>query len=130
MFKGYSSVVAMAIALLLCGCGAKDTVPPKVVSTSPPNGAEDVDPSLGQISVTFNEPMMDKSWSWCYEDKDRFPQMTNDPYYTENNTKCVLPVELVPNKEYVVWINTVNFKGFRDKAGNPADPHKFAFKTR
>ncbi len=125
-----SSVVVIALVLLMAGCGAKDTVPPKVMSTDPPNGTEDVDPSLTEISVTFNEPMMDKNWSWCYEDKYKFPEMTGDPHYSDNNTKCVLPVKLEPDKEYVIWINTANFKNFKDKAGNPAEPHKLAFKTR
>jgi hypothetical protein len=65
---------------------------PRVISTTPQNGDQKVDPSLKEISVTFNEPMMDGSWSWVYEDKDKFPQITGQPYYTENNTKNVLPV--------------------------------------
>ena len=124
------SLTAVVLLLLLSGCGAKDNLPPKVIGTNPQNGAQNVDPSLTEISVTFNEPMMDKSWSWCYEEKDKFPQMTGQPYYTENNTKNVLPVRLEPNKEYVIWINTVNFKNFKNKTGNPAEPYKFTFETR
>ncbi len=130
MFKNNSLVIVIVLVLLLSACGAKDNVPPRVVSTSPPNAAQDVDPSLTEITVTFNEPMMDKNWSWCYEDKDKFPRMTGDPYYTDNYKKCVLPVKLEPDKEYVIWINTVNFKNFKDKAGNPVEPYKFTFKTK
>lgn len=108
----------------------KDNFPPKVIITSPQNTAKDVDPSLKEISVTFNEPMMDKSWSWSYEDKNKFPQTTGEPFYTDNYTKCVLPVKLEPNKEYVIWINTARFKNFKDKAGNPAEPYRFTFKTK
>lgn len=103
---------------------------PKVVSTNPPTGTQNVSPLLTEISVTFNKQMMDNSWSWCYIDKNAFPQMTGKPYYTENNTKNILPVKLEPNKEYVICINTQKFKGFKDKAGNPADPYKFTFKTK
>ena len=56
--------------------GAKDIVPPKVIGTNPQNGAQDVAPSTKEISVTFNERMMDKSWLWCYEERDTFPQVT------------------------------------------------------
>ncbi len=130
MFKKGLSIIAIVFMLLVSSCVAKDNVPPKVIGTNPQNGAQNVATSLTEISVTFNESMMDKSWSWCYEEKGEFPQMTGEPYYTENNTKNVLPVRLEPNKEYVIWINTVNFKNFKDKAKNPAEPYRFTFKTR
>jgi len=92
--------------------------------------SKNVDPSLSEISVTFNEEMMDQSWSWAYEDKNKFPQITGQAYYSRNNTTNILPVKLEPNKEYVIWINTSNLKNFKDKSGNPALPFKFTFKTK
>ena len=103
---------------------------PRAISTSPQNGDPKVDPSLKQISVTFNVPMMDGSWSWADGGEDKFPQTTSQPYYTKNNTKNILPVKLEPNKEYVVWVNTASHKDFKDKNGNPATPYRFSFKTR
>ncbi len=117
MFKKGSLIMVIVFVVFISVCSANDNMPPKVIDTTPENGAQNIDPSLEEILVTFNKSMMDKSWSWCYEHKDKFPQMTGQPYYTENNTKNVLPVRLEPNKEYVIWINTVNFKNFMDKAG-------------
>jgi len=108
----------------------KSAVVPKVLDTYPKNGSRAVDPTLKEISVTFSEPMMDKSWSWSYEDKNQFPQMTGQPFYSENFTKCVLPVKLERNKEYVIWINTSTLQNFRNKAGVPVPPYKFTFTTR
>lgn len=108
----------------------KGKFPPKVTGTNPQNGSLDVDPSLKEISVTFKEPMMDRSWSWSFEDRSKFPQITGDPYYADDQTRCVLPVKLEPNREYVIWINTATFKNFKSKAGIPAVPYKFSFKTR
>ena len=130
MPKKYLSIMTIVFIISLSSCGVKDNIPPKVIDINPQNGAQNVNPSLTEISVTFNEPMMDKSWSWCYEEKDKFPQMTGQPYYTENNTKNVLSVRLEPNKEYVIWINTINFKNFKDKTGNPAEPYRCTFNTR
>lgn len=134
MARNYVLVTAIVSILmgllLLSGSDARDDVPPGVISTHPHHGARDVVPSLREISVTVSERMMDKSWSWCYEERDTIPQVTGQPYYTENNTKNVLPVRLEPNKEYVIWINTVNFKNFRDEAGNPAVPYRLVFQTR
>ncbi len=112
------------------GCEKKDSTPPRVVSTFPQNESQNVDPYIKEISVTFNEEMMDGNWSWAYKDKNKFPQITGQAYYTENNTKNILPVNLEPDKEYVIWINTSNFNNFKDKSGNPAFPFKFTFKTK
>lgn len=105
-------------------------VSPKVVATNPKNGSTEVDPSLSRITITFNKAMLDKSWSWSYEDKDSFPQTTGEPSYAENGTICVLPVKLKPGKRYVIWINTTKFKNFKDRSGNTVEPYKLVFTTR
>ena len=106
------------------------TVFPRVIATNPKNGSAEVDPSLSRITVTFNKPMLDKSWSWSYEDKDSFPQTAGEPSYTENGTTCVLPVKLEPGKRYVIWINTARFKNFKDRNGNAVEPYRLVFTTR
>ena len=103
---------------------------PRVIATNPKNGSAEVDPSLSRITVTFNKPMLDKSWSWSYEDKDSFPQTAGEPSYTENGTTCVLPVKLEPGKRYVIWINTARFKNFKDRNGNAVEPYRLVFTTR
>ena len=115
--------------LIFLGCGEKDNQPPRVVRTLPLNESADVDPSMTEISVKFNEEMKDGNWSWVYENKSSFPQVVGQPYYTENNTRNVLPVKLEPDKNYVIWINSANHQNFKDKNGNSARPFRFAFKT-
>jgi len=123
-------VLMIVLIIIAVGCSETDTTVPRVVDTFPPNGSEDVDPAINEISVTFNEEMMDQNWSWAYENENEFPNIKGQSYYTENFTKNVLPVRLEPNKEYVIWINTQQFQNFKDKSGNPAVPFKFTFKTR
>ena len=134
MVKKNPSAIAVIILLsalsLSVYSAEKGTISPRVIDTNPKNGSRDVDPTLKEISVTFSEPMMDKSWSWSYEDKKQFPQMTGQPFYSENFTKCVLPVKLETNKEYVIWINTSKLQNFRNKTGVPSPPYKFTFTTR
>lgn len=122
-------LLLIVLSLLLLSSCKRDTVAPKVISTNPQNGLTNVNPLMTKISVTFSEPMMDKSWSWCYEGGKNFPETTGDSYYTENNTKNILPVKLEPNTEYLIWINLPDFDNFRDKSGNPVEPYKFTFKT-
>ena len=111
-------------------CTGNDSKAPTVIATFPPNGSTDVDPLVNEISVTFDEEMMDGNWSWAYTNIDQFPEMTDQPYYTEKFTKNILPVKLESNKEYEIWINSEKFKNFKDKAGNPAIPFLWVFKTK
>ncbi len=99
------------------------------MTTIPAAGDVQVDPGLSELSVTFSEQMKDGNWSWVYESKGTFPEMTGEPHYVDNLTTNVLPVRLEPNKEYVVWINAAKFNNFKDTAKNPAVPYKLTFKT-
>ena len=123
-------IVWTSLLTLTVGCGETDKQPPRVVSTIPENQSVNVDPSLTEISVKFNEEMMDGNWSWAYSDKTEFPQMTGQAYYTENNTRNILPVKLESNKNYVIWINSPKHQNFKDKNGNSAYPFKFTFTTK
>ena len=131
MIRNPFIIVCMVLLLnVLITCAQKDTEAPRVVSTFPVNMAQDVDPSMTEISVTFNEEMTDGNWSWAYDDEDKFPQTTGQAYYTDTYTKNVLPVKLEANKEYVIWINSSSFKNFKDKSGNSSLPFRFTFKTK
>lgn len=123
-------LLTVAIVISTSSCAKSDTTAPKVTATNPPNGSIDVDPSISEISVTFNEEMQDGSWSWAYTTRDKFPEINGDPKYTENYTINTLPVKLEPNKEYEIWINSQKFSNFKDKFGNSAIPYKLVFKTR
>ncbi len=134
MTKNFPVSILVLVTLFLCfafSAGADNSgESPKVTATSPRNGSTDVDPSSSKITVTFSKPMLDKSWSWSYEDKGSFPRTTGQPYYTDDGSTCVLPVKLEPGKRYVIWINTVGFKNFKDRSGNPVEPYKLVFTTK
>jgi len=121
--------MALVVCSPLSEGGDNSTESPRVVATHPKSGATDVDPSLSKITATFNKPMLDKIWSWSYEHEDTFPQIAGEPSYTDNGRTCVLPVRLKPGTQYVIWLNTVKFKNFKDKRGNPAEPYKLTFST-
>jgi hypothetical protein len=118
----------VAVICILAGCKS-DRTPPEIVETFPARGAKDVDPNITEIWVKFNEPMMDNSWSWCNEAMGRFPETYGKPYYTDNCTRNVLPVQLNPNTAYVIWINMNQYNNFRDQSGNPLKPCRLAFET-
>jgi len=118
------------IAAICASCTEADSKAPSVIETFPVSGSTDVDPSTSEITVTFDEPMKDGNWSWAYTNKDKFPEMTEQPFYKPGHTINILPVKLEPNKEYEIWINSEKFKNFKDLSGNSSTPFRLVFKTK
>jgi hypothetical protein len=108
---------------------AGDSTAPRVVQSVPAPGSTNVDPATTEVRVTFDEPMAAGSWSWAYEKKEQFPEITGSPRYLADKKTAVLPVKLKPNSRYTIWINTSRFQNFKDQSGNPAVPFKLSFET-
>ena len=125
----YITIIAIII-IIGASCTGKDTKAPNVVETFPVSGSTDVDLSISEITVTFDEPMKDGNWSWAYTNKNKFPEITGQPYYKPGHTINILPVKLESNNEYEIWINSEKFKNFKDQAGNSATPFRLVFKTK
>jgi RNA polymerase sigma factor (sigma-70 family) len=117
------------------GRGADESItiqklPPVVVKTIPVSGADDVDPGLSEIKVTYSKDM-DSGYSWTQLSDDTFPKTTADkPYYEKDKRTCVLKVKLEPGKTYAIWLNSDKFDNFKDADGRPAVPYLLVFKTK
>lgn len=131
--------IAMSVlAAMLAGvAGAQDgagvsvkTMPPSVIKTAPQAGDTEVDPSLKEISVTFSKDMLtDRMWAVCQISEETFPKTGKDIHYLKDKRTCVVPVELEPQKTYVLWFNRGKFNSFRDTDNNPAVPYLLVFRT-
>jgi hypothetical protein len=100
---------------------------PRVISTTPENGATDVDPNLAEIKVVYDSEMRG-SYSWCRVGEGEYPETTGRPKWISPTT-CVLPVKLKPDTKYVIWLNTEQYTGFRARSGAIAIPYKLVFET-
>jgi len=107
---------------------AKDSAP-VVVGTTPAAFADDVSLSLNKITVTFDQPMMDRSWSWT-GGGDTYPETTGRPRYDSSRTTCTLPVKLEPGKGYWVGINSPSYKNFKNPDRVPAKRYVILFATK
>jgi RNA polymerase sigma-70 factor (ECF subfamily) len=107
-----------------------ESVPPVVVKTVPAAGADDVDPKLTEIKVTFSKDMQDGSWSWSTLSKESFPKVDGKPKYLTDKRTCVLPVKLEPGQTYAIWVNSEKFGNFKDTDGRSAVPYLLVFKTK
>lgn len=103
--------------------------PPRIVSTRPPVGATDVDPTTWEITVTFDRDM-GRGFSWTGGGPDYPP--TSDgraPVWRDART-AILPVKLEAGRYYRVGINSKSHRNFRSAEGIPAPPSAIYFTTR
>jgi hypothetical protein len=85
----------------------------QIVSTTPPNDAKDVDPTISELRVTFNMPMAGGfSWTGC---GPNFPKTTDRPHWSADHKTCILPVKLKPDWDYRLGLNSPSFKNFRSR---------------
>ncbi len=105
---------------------------PQIVRTSPRIYDDRVDPKLSAISVTFDRPMMDHSWSFwpAGRDDEMFPEIVAQASYDRARRTCSLPVKLPPGSVYWVWLNSPIHKYFMTERYARATPRVLLFATR
>ncbi len=133
-FNGYSGRVEQDAAFLAeekrQETEALKEKSPKVVSLVPANGAQDVDPGLTAVVVTFDRPMKPGNMAVMSFDADKFPEMPGKAAYDETRTVLRIPVALEPGREYAIGLNGEGFLVMQDDQGNPLVPFVIRFKTR
>lgn len=104
--------------------------PPRIVATSPAVGATEVDPSIKEITVTFDRDMNTRGYSWT-GGGEYFPHSPEGAraHWRDART-CVLPVQLQAARFYRVGINAKSFHNFRSADGTPVPPTAIYFATR
>jgi beta-lactamase regulating signal transducer with metallopeptidase domain len=102
---------------------------PRIVKTSPRQGATGVDPDLKQISVTFDRHM-DQGMSWTGR-PPLFPPVdeAGETRWIDKRT-CVLPVKLQEGAFYRLGINSSVHQNFRSKEGEAACTAAIYFSTK
>jgi RNA polymerase sigma-70 factor (ECF subfamily) len=133
------AVIAMAISTsaqegrkpkAAMGIDGVKTAPPVVVATEPRAGADDVDPGLTEIKITFSKEMQDGNFALAQLSKQTFPQTTGKPKYLGDKRTCVLPVKLEPGKTYVIALNKPPYDSFMDKEKRKALQYLLVFETK
>lgn len=102
---------------------------PTVIWMNPANGADDVDPDLTAITITFDRPMADGGWS-VVGGGPNFPEVTGPPSYDRTHRIFTLPVRLEAGWNYRFSVNSDRFDAFRSAAGVPVAPLEVTFATR
>jgi len=114
------------IALTFLAISAYAT-PPKVIKTTPENEDQNVDPSLKEIRIEFDQDMSPGGHSICGGGPN-FPKTTGKPNW-KNNRIITMPVKLQPNHEYQLSVNCPSYRNFKNFQGESAVIYPLKFKT-
>lgn len=101
---------------------------PVVVGTTPKTLNTSVDPDTTEITVTFDRPMMNLSWSWV-GGGEHYPETTAEPRYDSDRMTCTLPVKLKAGHWYWIGINSEYYVYFQTEKHIPAKPYVILFAT-
>ncbi len=126
VIEGYYSDLAKRIEFK----AAKfDELRPRITAIAPfNNGAQDVDPNIAQMTVSFDKPLSTKGYSFSLGQagKEHYP-IEKVLGFNETGTSITLQVKLKPDWEYEFVLTGLSF---RSKDGYSLKPYTVKFKTR
>jgi hypothetical protein len=106
----------------------------KIVGTSIPNNAGDIDPNTNELTVFFNKPMNDghRGFSYGKKGKEYFPEVLEEsktPTWNKDKTAITIySLKLKPNTEYSLSVPNILFVG---QHGEPVlETYYLDFKTK
>jgi hypothetical protein len=104
-----------------------DLMKPRVIAIDAfANGAQDVDPNLTKITITFDRPLKGHSINYGKSGKEHYP-VEKIVGYNENGTKFTMQVKLKPDWEYDFVLTGL---GFRSNDSYPLQEYVVTFKTK
>lgn len=107
-----------------------DTERPKLVWISIENGAQDVDPSLGELTFRFDRPMRRGYSLEAIDNRRNMLPGVEGGGLDSTGRVFTLRVKLEPNHEYRFTLNRSWGGGFQDTAGVPLQQTEVRFRTR
>ena len=131
------SVLLMVALLALAGCSASSpsaqpadpAAPPKVVSMSPANGATGVSSGTVQAVIAFDQPMSGGMSFTTRGGPDKFPEMVGKPVWSADKITITATMQLGPNRQYVIGVNSPNHSNFKNEQGVALEPIVWQFTT-
>jgi hypothetical protein len=131
-FRSTSGVPAMPTTIWFVTAGADgtpraDLQPPRIVTLDPPNESINVSPDIAELVVRFDREMQDGA-AWT-DPEGKLPELTGKPHWDDDKITCVLPVKLLPGREYVLSLNDAWYIDFASSAGVPLVPQRYSFTT-
>jgi hypothetical protein len=101
---------------------------PQVVSSQPQNGSINANAGNQQIIINFDQAMNVTTFYWQYPTTSDFPQITQQPYWTNGNKTFVIPATLQRNTTYRIPLNVYD-QAFKSAVGVPLTAGYITFTT-
>lgn len=102
---------------------------PRIVKSIPAANTAGADPSISEITIEFDRPMLTGSYSFV-GDQSQMPKLTGTPWFGTDAKTITLPVKLEPGKRYVLRLNSLQHHGFAGADGFALDPVEISFGTK
>jgi hypothetical protein len=137
LFAGFFTLICSVAAAAASPINETVLVPQPVLSDSPkvistlPEAGQTIEPGEATFSVTFDQPMQDKSYSLVTSDEGASPVWRGPWTLSPDARTYTWHGTVAPNQQYVFWLNRppyMNFKGA--ESGRPATPFQLHFSTR
>lgn len=120
----FSAVLAVAFGAILNSSDPAFAAPPKVVKATPDNGDTDVDPTLREYRIEFDQDMDQTGWSLC----GTGPEVTGKPRWLTKRVLVVV-VKLEPDRSYGFSINCPVGMNCKSASGESAEIYPIRFTT-
>ncbi len=127
-FESFMPKVVEFFAAYAASLPTASAAAPKLVGSTPLNGADSVDPGLTELWFEFDQPMRDQSWSIVGRPEDQ-PKIVGKLAYDSARKRLRVPVQLEPGREYRFALNSERNANFVSEAGAPLEPVSFRFRT-
>jgi RNA polymerase sigma-70 factor (ECF subfamily) len=122
--------IATTIGLMAAlGGHAAGARAPAVVHTIPRRGAV-IAPGTFTLSVTFDQPMADGSFSYVQKAKETFPDCGFPAQLSADRRTFTVRCTVEPGRSYEIWFNSPPYMNFKGANGVPAEPHQLLFSTK
>jgi DNA-binding CsgD family transcriptional regulator len=105
------------------------TAPPRVVATRPARGAI-IAPGPFLLTVTFDQPMTDQSYSYTRTSPETYPDCAYPPILSHDARTFTLRCTAAPGRQYEIWFNRQPYMNFRGLNGVSSEPYQLLFRTR
>ncbi len=124
--------VAIAVTLgvmTVLGSHSDASRAPRVVRTSPAANAL-VAPGALTLSVTFDQPMANGSFSFVQKARDSFPECAFPAQLSHDRRTFTVRCNVEPGRNYEIWFNSPPYMNFKSPNGVPSEPHQLLFRTK
>lgn len=123
-------VLAATIGLMaILGSHASQPGTPTVIRTNPSANAV-IAPGPFMLSVTFDQPMAEGSFSFVQKSSETFPSCAFPAVLSSDRRTFTVRCTAEPGRTYEIWFNSPPYMNFKAVNGMPAQSHQLSFRVK